>query len=150
MKKRFSLMALLMSVMLLLTACSSGGQVMDGAKTPENPPARVPRPLWCLNITASMIITNWTFAALPEPIRPTIIRTVITQFLSIVSFLCGGKELHRRAESSGSSLLSLRHRLRIKASGAAVSFSEADPDLYMIGLSLFFMIVIRHLLHRTF
>lgn len=39
MKKRFSLMALLMSVMLLLTACSSGGQVMDGAKTPENPPA---------------------------------------------------------------------------------------------------------------
>jgi len=30
MKKRFSLVALLMSVMLLLTACSSGGQVMDG------------------------------------------------------------------------------------------------------------------------
>jgi len=39
MKKRFSLVALLMSVMLLLTACSSGGQVMDGAKTLENPPA---------------------------------------------------------------------------------------------------------------
>lgn len=39
MKKRFSLMALLMSVMLLLTACSSGGQVMDETKTPENPPA---------------------------------------------------------------------------------------------------------------
>ena len=65
-------------------------------------------------------------------------------------FLCGGKELHRRAESSGSSPLSLRHRLRIKASGAAVSFSEADPDLYIIGLILAFMVVIRHLLHRTF
>ena len=30
MKKRFGLMTLLMAVMLLLTACSSGGQVMDG------------------------------------------------------------------------------------------------------------------------
>lgn len=35
MKKRFSFMALLMSVMLLLTACSSGGQVMDGEVGPE-------------------------------------------------------------------------------------------------------------------
>ena len=30
MKKRFGLLTLLMAFMLLLTACSSGGQVMDG------------------------------------------------------------------------------------------------------------------------
>ena len=30
MKKRFSLIAFIMAVIFLLTACSSGGQVMDG------------------------------------------------------------------------------------------------------------------------